>query len=131
MTKWETAYNVFEGEALQRLASQISENALLTPVVLTGQLSNRVLAVCLAVSFHKAQIAVNARYKVDPEVLLHTLVEEFVHAQQNIDGVNFASQKRQYTYAERPYEIEAKRIATVTLGYEPEDYEVLLWRPNL
>lgn len=73
-------------------------------------------------------VVINARCKADPEVLAHTLVEEFVHAQQRLNGVDFEAQRRQYAYRERPYEQEAKRIATETLGYEPDEFDTHLVR---
>ena len=55
-------------------------------------------------------IAINARFKADPEMLTHTIVEEYAHAQQVLDGVDFEAQRRRFpNYADRPYEIEAKR----------------------
>jgi hypothetical protein len=74
-------------------------------------------------------IAVNVRFKVDPELLAHALVEEFAHAQQVLDGVDFEAQRRQFPdYATRPYEQEAKRVASEILGYTPEGYAVQLLR---
>ena len=68
------------------------------------------------------------RFKVDPDVLLHALVEEYVHSQQVFDKVDFEQQRAQFAYAERPYELEAKRIATEILGYDPDSYETYLVR---
>lgn len=123
-----TAYEVFEGEALQRLVEHINIPALHTPVVLTDNLSNRLLAghISFQDGFH--MIAVNVRFKVDAEILLHTLAEEFAHAQQVTDGVDFAAQRQQHPYAQRPYEIQVRQIATVILGYVPGNYEAILWR---
>ena len=60
--------------------------------------------------------------------MAHTLVEEFVHVQQIRDGVDFEALRLRFAYHERPYEQEAKRIATDVLGYEPDAYEVYLLR---
>ena len=77
-------------------------------------------------------VVVNTRFRVDPDVMAHTLIEEFVHAQQTLDKVDFAAQRSQFAYNERPYEIEAKRIAAEILGYDPAEYETYLRRdePN-
>jgi hypothetical protein len=125
----ENAFTVFEGETLAMLRQRLSPSALATPLVLTEKLSNRVLAIHARHDDGTRTIAVNVRFKVDPEMLAHTLVEEFVHAQQVLNGVDFAAQRQQFPdYASRPYEQEAKRIAGEILGYIPEDYTVYLLR---
>jgi hypothetical protein len=63
--------------------------------------------------------------------MAHALVEEFVHVQQQIDGTDFDGQRRQFAYDDRPYEIDAKRIATEVLGYVPDAYETVLLRDEL
>ena len=73
-------------------------------------------------------VAVNARFKIDPDVLTHTLLEEFAHTQQVLDGLDFEAQQRAFAYAERPYEQTAKQLATDILGYDPTDYDVFLLR---
>jgi hypothetical protein len=123
------ASSVFEEALLSNLRRSLSAEALATPVLFTDQLSNRVLAVHLALRDGSTFIAVNVRMKIDPEMLAHTLVEEYVHAQQVLDGVDFAAQRQQFPdYASRPYEQEAKRIASELLGYTPEEYTVYLLR---
>lgn len=124
------AFTVFIEEGFPSLRLHLSEAALETPVLLTDKLSNRVLAVHLTSMDGKRIIAVNTRFKVDPDVLAHTLVEEFVHTQQVLDKVDFESQKTRFSYDARPYEQEAKRIATEILGYDPDDYAVYLLRPE-
>lgn len=123
-----TGYDIFEGEALQRLAANVSNAALQTHVFLTDNLSNKASAVCLTYRNGPPQIVVNARFHFDAEELLHTLAEEFVHVQQVMDGVDYQEQRRLFAYADRPYEIQAKQIATGVLGYEPEKCEAILWR---
>lgn len=100
----------------------------MAPVFFTEKLSNRVLAGCLRLQNGSHIIAINARFKADPEVLAHTLMEEFAHVQQIIEGIDFATQRRQLAYHERPYEQEAKRIAVEILGYEPDEYDAYLLR---
>ena len=119
---------VFTEEALQALRDHASEEALTTPILLTENLSNRVLAVHLTGGPGMRLIVVNTRFRVDPDVIAHTLMEEFAHAQQTLDNVDFAAQRREFAYNERPYEIEAKRIATEILGYDPAGYENYLRR---
>ena len=91
-------------------------------------MSNKVLAACIEFWDKTQLIGINARLKCDPEVLAHALIEEFAHANQRIEGVNFEEERRQFAYDERPYEIEAKRIATSALSYAPEDYETVVKR---
>jgi hypothetical protein len=117
---------------LAKLRVPLSELALSTPVFFTERLSNRVLACCISLRSGSDVIAIKARFKADPEVIAHTLVEEFAHVQQIIDGVDFETQRHQFAYHERPYEREAKRIATDMLGYDPGDeYDVVLLREEL
>lgn len=116
------AHAVFCVEGLRRLRSYFNEAALNTPVVLTERLSNRVLAVHLAENPSTRIIAVNTRFRIDPDVLAHLLLEEFAHSQQMLDGTDFEAQRHQFAYDERPYEQEAKRIATEILGYNPADF---------
>lgn len=124
-----SAEQVFEEAVLAKLRATISVQALLTPVYFTEILSNRVLAACLAFQDSSHAIAINARFKADPEVIAHTLVEEFAHVQQLLDGVDFEAQRHQFAYHERPYEQEAKQTATDLLGYDPgEEYDVILVR---
>ncbi len=113
---------------MQRLSLTLSATALKTPVLFSERLSNRLLATSLGFRDGSQLIAINSRFKVDPELMAHTLVEEFVHSQQRLDGVDFVTQQQQFSYAERPYEVEAKRIATDVLNYEPGDYEIYLVR---
>ena len=119
---------VFTSEGIQQLLQHITEAALQAPLVLTERLSNRVLAVHLVQNLVERFVVVNARIKVDPDVLAHTLIEEYVHSQQVLDKVDFERQKQQFAYHERPYEQDAKRIATEILGYSPEDYKTFLMR---
>lgn len=119
---------VFTEAILVKLRMLLRREALDVPVLFTERLSNSVLAVCLGFRDNSQLIAVNARCKADPELIAHTMIEEFVHAQQRLDKVNFEEQRRLFAYHERPYEQEAKRIATATLGYEPTAYDVDLQR---
>ena len=82
---------VFAEEALQALRDYASEEALTTPpILLTENLSNRVLAVHMTGKPGVSLIAVNTRFRVDPDVIAHTLMDEFAHAQQTLDNVDFA-----------------------------------------
>ena len=125
----ENAFEIFEGQALETLRHRLSAPALETPMVFTDRLSNRVLAIHVLMNDGTRIIAVNVRFRVDPELLAHALVEEFAHAQQILDGVDFEVQRRQFPdYAARPYEQEAKRVGSEILGYTSEGYAVLLLR---
>ena len=115
---------VFTIDMLAGLRLLLTPQALATPVVFTERFTDVVFAACLGLQSGEQLIAVNARFKADREMVAHTLVEEFAHAQQRLDGVDFEAQRRQFAYRDRPYEQEAKRIATQTLGYEPGDYEI-------
>jgi hypothetical protein len=119
-----TAADIFEGDAWQRALEETSREALGTPVLLTDRMSDRTLAGYVTTSNPTIPraILINTRFKVDPEVLAHALAEEVVHAQQDIDGVDFVGQKAAYAYADRPYEQDAKARATRIVGYEPENY---------
>ena len=76
-------------------------------------------------------IAQSVRFLIDPEMLAYILIEEFVHAQQTLDRVDFNAQRKQFPdYQNRPYEQEAKRIATEILGYEPEPTVPRILRPQ-
>jgi hypothetical protein len=119
---------IFEEPVLTTMRQQLSGEALSTPVLFTEKLSNRVLAGCLIRPGDTCLIAINSRFRIDPEIMAHTLVEEFAHVQQRLDGMDFEIQRRQFSYQERPCEQEAKRIATQILGYEPEEYETNLLR---
>ncbi len=116
-----SANAIFTETVLTRLNACITAGAMRTPVLFTDLLSNRVLAGCCELENGSRIIAVNARFKVDPETLAHTLLEEFVHVQQALDGVNFTAQQQQYAYADRPYEQAAKQIASDILGYTPDE----------
>jgi hypothetical protein len=122
------ASSAFSDEAMSRLRRSISEQALQTRVLLTDRLSNRVLAVHLVGQSDEHLIAVNTRFRIDPDVLTHALIEEYVHSQQVLDGVAIETERTQFDYAERPYEQYAKRIATEILGYDPGAYEIILLR---
>lgn len=125
----ESAFEVFEGQTLETLKRGLSSHALSTSVTLTDRLSDRVLAIHTLSDSGATGILVNTRFKVDPEILLHTLIEEYVHAQQVLDGVDFEDQRQQFsTYYDRPYEQEAKRIASEILGYKPDEYVAYLLR---
>jgi hypothetical protein len=119
---------IFEEKMLARLRVTLSEQALKTPLFFTDRLSDRSLAVFLTTASGVHAIAFNVRFKIDPEWLAHALVEEYVHAQQTIDGLDAKSQREQFSYTERPYEQEAKRVATELLGYEPENREPIILR---
>lgn len=119
---------VFKQELIDRLKQYAGAEALGVPVMFTERLSNRLLAACIGLRDGSRIIAVNARFTVDPEVLAHTIIEEYIHAQQMADGVDFANQRQQFEYAERPYEIEAKSMADLTLGFAPGDFATFLVR---
>lgn len=120
---------IFEPAFLQILRTQLSEHALETEVVLTDLLTNRRFAVMITMKNEQRVIAVNARFKADPEMLAHALVEEYAHAQQVLDRVDFEEQRRQYPdYNDRPYEQQAKQLATDLLGYPLDDYDVYIRR---
>lgn len=119
---------VFTPEALSLLRSRLSEEALATEVTLTDRMSNRVLAVHLTTKSGVRVIAVNARFRVDPDVLTLALLEEFAHAQQVIDGVDFETQRQEFPYAERPYEQEAKQFAMELLDADTAEYAVYIVR---
>lgn len=119
---------VYEPAFVERLCKHLSAASLAVPVMFTERLSNRVLAACIGLRNGSMVIAVNARFAVDPEVIAHTLVEEFLHAQQIENGLDFADQRQRYAYAERPYEIEAKSIAGEIMGFAPGDFATLLLR---
>lgn len=127
-TPFGDATAVFTTEFIAELRPRLGTVALATPVFFTDRLSNRVLAGCLQLRDGSCAIALNARFVADPEVIAHTLAEEFIHAQQIQDGVDFEAQRREFAYEDRPYEREAKQLATALLGYEPEDSHVLLLR---
>lgn len=122
------AESVFEEPVLRSLRRYVGEAALSTPVLITERISNRILAGCINLTDGSSVIAVNARLKFDPELMAHALIEELVHAQQQLDGVDFEEQRRRFPYEERPYEIQAKQLATEVLGYEPEPCDVQLLR---
>ena len=125
----ENASAIFEDQTLHLLERRLSIRALATPLVFTDYLSNRVLAIHAHMQDGTQTIAVNVRFKIDPEMLAHALVEEYAHAQQVLDGIDFATQKQQFPdYTARPYEQEAKQIATEILGYTPENYTAYLLR---
>ena len=122
------AMQVFSPHTLAALRERLSAEALLTPIVLTDRLSNRVLAVHLTHADGTRLVAVNTRFKIDPDVLAHTLLEEFAHTQQVLEGLDFETQRRSFAYSERPYELAAKQLATHIVGYDPNDYDVFLLR---
>lgn len=123
-----TATEVFEQPTLATMRRHFEETALSTPVFFTERLSNRILAVCIRLQSGATTIGINARFQVDPEVMAHTLVEEFAHAQQLADGIDVEQQKRLFAYHERSYERDAKVLATEIIGYEPEPFEAVLIR---
>ena len=65
---------------------------------------------------------------LDPDALTLALLEEFAHAQQVIDGVDFETQRQNFPYAERPYEQEAKQTATELLNADTAEYAVYIVR---
>jgi hypothetical protein len=120
------AFAIFTLEGLQALRRFVSEEALQTSVVLTERLSNRGLAVHLVIGAEGRAIAVNTRFRIDPDLLTHALLEEYSHTQQVLDKIDFETQRRQFAYQDLPFEQEAKRIATEILGIEPNEYDVYL-----
>ena len=122
------AYSVFSEAICAALQSRLNSEILSIPVLFTEKLSNRVLAGNFRLRDGSQRVVINARFKIDPEILAHTTVEEFVHAWQRLNNVDFATQRSQFAYKERPYEMEAKRIATEILGYDPGDYEIYIRR---
>jgi len=119
---------VFEEPVLRRMHVHFAAEVMSTPVFFTDKLSNQVAAGCLVLRGGSCVVAINVRFALDPEVLAHTLIEEFAHSHQIRQGVDFASQQRRFPYAERPYEQEAKHFATEILGYQPDEFDVLLLR---
>jgi hypothetical protein len=93
---------IFTVPILQQLQYHLSPGALAVPFLVTEQLRNRVIAVSIGYRDNTQIVAVNARFKIDPEVMAHTLVEEYVHAQQRIEGTDFDAQRLQYEYHDRP-----------------------------
>lgn len=125
------AANVFEEPFFLTLQAHFDIETLGTKVVLTDKLSNRVLGTFLQMGERESAITINARFKMDPELLLHTILEEYVHAQQAINKLDFAEQRHLFpNYNERPNEIEAKRIAEQLAGYAFDDYDTYLRRPE-
>ena len=122
------ARTVFTVPLLLQLEDSISPEALAVPFLFTEQLPNRVIAANIGYRDGTQIVAVNSRFRFDPEVITHTMVEEYVHAQQRIDGTDFHVQKLYYSYHERPYEREAKDLATKILGYDSPDYGAMLIR---
>lgn len=122
------ALEVFTEQGIQHLQQYITETALQASVVLTERLSNRVLAAHLVQNGVERFVVVNTRFRVDPDVLTHALIEEYIHSQLILDGLDVEAQKRQFAYHERAYEQDAKRIATEILGYSPDNYETYLIR---
>jgi hypothetical protein len=122
------AFDVFSASGIEALQQTISDQALHTPVVLTERLSNRVFAIHIVMGADESVIALNTRFRVDPDYLVHALLEEFAHAQQFLDRVDFEAQRIAYPYSERPYEQKAKHIATDILGYDPSEFDVYLVR---
>lgn len=123
-----SAESVFTKPLLEKLHGELAPQVLTMPVFLTEHLSNRVLAVCLRRRTNECVVAVNSRFRVDPEVMAHTMVEEFAHAQQIHDGLDVEAQRKQFAYQDRPYEQEAKQFAVRILGYPLEQYENKLAR---
>lgn len=122
------ADRIFEESILFEMRRRFQTEVLLIPVFFTERLSNRILAGCITLQNGTHTIGINARFKVDPEIMAHSLVEEFVHVQQIFSGTDFEAQRRSFTYDERPYEREAKAISTEILGYQPSPYEAYLLR---
>ena len=122
------AHSVISEAVCTALQSRLGSETLAIPVLFTERLSNRVLAGNFALKDGSQRIVINARFKVDPKIMAHMIVEEFAHAWQREQGVDFAAQRSQLAYDERPYEIEAKRIATEILGYDPDAYETYIQR---
>lgn len=83
------AMDVFEQPIISKLRVYLSEEALSTPLFFTDRMSNRILACCISLRNGSQIIAINSRFKVDPELIAYTLVEEFEHVQQMLDGVDF------------------------------------------
>ena len=127
--EWElgVAEDVFEGETLVKLKSKVSNKALQTPLVGTDRWSNRSGVACLqlasGVESRTSIIVINTRFRFDAEYLAHALIEEIAHTQQRIDGVDFEAQQVRFVYEERPYEQEAKQMATDILGYDATEHE--------
>lgn len=119
---------IFTDSILQQLQNHLSPKALAVSFLFTEQLTNRVVAVSIGYRDNTQIVAINARFKFDPEVIAHTLVEEYVHVQQRINGTDFDAQRRRYRYDERPYERAAKEMATKIVGYDAPDYDARLIR---
>ena len=94
-----------------------------TPILFTDYLSDNTPAVFVETSNPNAPraIIINACLRLDPEFLTDTLVEEVIHAQQSLDGVDIQADKRRYSYKDSPLEQEAKVKSKAILGYAEED----------
>lgn len=119
---------VFSEAVCTILEEHFDAETLNVPVFFSERLSNHTLASNISFRDGSQCIVVNSRFKAEPEIIAHTLVEEFAHTWQRRTGVDFEAQRSQFAYQERPYEIEAKRIATEVVGYEPEQYEIYIQR---
>lgn len=124
------ASEAFEEAILSELRASVSEEALQTRIIGTDDLSNRIGLACIELQDASCLIVVNTRFQFDAEHLAHALIEEVVHVQQILDKVNFEEQRQKYTYEERPYELEAKQIATTLLGYNASEHVPLMRRPE-
>jgi hypothetical protein len=124
------AKDVFEEPILNRLRARAGEETLQTHIVGTDDFSNRIGTVCIRLQDASCLIAINTRFQFDAEHLAHALIEEIVHVQQTLEGVDFTAQRQTYAYADRPYEREAKQIATAILGYDASEHIPLMKRPE-
>jgi hypothetical protein len=124
------AKEVFEETILNRLRARVGEEALQTRIVGTDDFSNRIGTVCISLQDGSCLIAINTRFQFDAEHLAHALIEEMVHVQQTLEGVDFSEQRQTYAYVDRPYEREAKQIATAILGYDASEHVPLMKRPE-
>jgi hypothetical protein len=120
---------IFSPNSLALFSQSLRPGAFSTPVLFTELLSNRTLAGYIIIPDAQDVIAINARLRVDPELLTHALLEEFVHAHQIIEGLDYAKQQVDFPYEDRPYELEAKALATSLLGWEPDERTLSQLRP--
>ena len=59
------------------MQARLGLEALQAAVEFSEHLSNRLLAANIGTEDGSQRVVVNARFKIDPEILAHSLVEEF------------------------------------------------------
>ncbi|HLK60109.1 MAG TPA: hypothetical protein VKU00_26345 [Chthonomonadaceae bacterium] len=112
-----------EPETVQKAKAYMSDAALDTPLLFTDHLSDRTAAAHVETSNPQIPraILINSRFVMDPDLLLFTLLEEGIHAQQVLDGADVNANRAKYAYREDPLEVEAKEKASKLAGYSEAD----------